>query len=154
MILLISLDIIFFTYLFKIQCPSSNQPTQCHEARRGKCRMVGTGFRTGTMTVAYAYAAYAYVHSNRIQNHAPRYPKKCCCFWRIPKYPKSSKTQRTPPKKTNKTKNLQTISKRIQKYQEIFKTMGMLMSIHQKHPQGSTHIYEHVANTSILGTAC
>ena len=23
------------TFLFKIQCPSSNQPTQCHEARRG-----------------------------------------------------------------------------------------------------------------------
>ena len=36
------------TYLFKIQCPPSNQPTRCHEARRGKCRMGGTGFRTGT----------------------------------------------------------------------------------------------------------
>ena len=68
---------------------------------------------------------------------------------------KTSKTQRIPQKKTNKTKHLQTISKRIQKYQEeIFKTMGILMSIHQKHPKVSTHIYEHVANTSILGTAC
>ena len=112
--------------------------------------MVGTGFRTGTMTVVYAYAAYAYVHSNRIQNHAPRYPKKCCCFWRIPKYPKTSKTQRIPPKKTNKTKNLQTISKRIQKYREISKTIGILMRI-QKYPKVSKNIYESAANTSILG---
>ena len=52
----------------KIQCPSSNQPTQCHEARRGKCRMGGTGFRTGTMTVAYACAAYAYVNVNVLYN--------------------------------------------------------------------------------------
>ena len=28
------------------QCPSNNQPTQCHEARRGKCGMGGTGLRT------------------------------------------------------------------------------------------------------------
>ena len=42
----------------------SYQPTQCHEARRSKCRMGGTGFRTGTMTVAYACAAYAYVNVN------------------------------------------------------------------------------------------
>ena len=82
-----------------LQCPSSNQPTQCHEARRGKCRMGGTGFRTRTMTVAYAYAAYAYVHSNCIQNHPPLYPKKCCCFWCIQKYPKSIQNATYPPKK-------------------------------------------------------
>ena len=40
------------TFLFKTQCPSSNQPTQCHEARRGKCRMGGTGFWTGMSFVA------------------------------------------------------------------------------------------------------
>ena len=106
------------------------------------------------MTVAYAYAAYAYVHSNRIQNHAPRYPKNVAVFGVSQSIKKTSKTQRIPQKKTNKTKHLQTISKRIQKYQEIFKTMGILMSIHQKHPKVSTHIYEHVANASILGTAC
>jgi hypothetical protein len=35
------------------QCPPSNQPTQCHEARRGKCRMGGT---TGTMKLSLVRA--------------------------------------------------------------------------------------------------
>ena len=37
-------------YIVPVQNPvpvqSSNQPTQCHEARRGKCQMGGTGFWT------------------------------------------------------------------------------------------------------------
>ena len=53
------------SYIVPVQNPvpvqSSNQPTQCHEARRGKCRKGGT---TGTMTVAYAYAVYACVNVN------------------------------------------------------------------------------------------
>ena len=80
--------------------------------------------------------------------------KKMLLFLAYPKVSKNIQNATYPPKKTNKTKTLQTISKRIQKYREISKTIGILMSIHQKHPQVSTHIYEHVANTSILGTAC
>ena len=72
-------------------------------------------------------------------------------------YPKVSKKHPkrnvSPPEITNKTKNLQTISKRTQKYRGISKTIGILMRI-QKYPKVSKHIYEHVANTSILGTAC
>ena len=116
--------------------------------------MGGTGFRTRTMTVAYAYAAYAYVHSKLYQKSPAPVSKKMLLFLVYPKVSKKYPKRNVSPKKIKKTKNLQTISKRIQKYQEIFKTMGILMSIHQKHPQVSTHIYEHVANTSILGTAC
>ena len=32
--------------IYHMQCPSSNQPTQCHEARRGKCKKRCTTFWT------------------------------------------------------------------------------------------------------------
>ena len=44
--------------LLKIQCPSGNQPTQCHEARRGKCQMGGAGFSTGAIGYSYIYMSY------------------------------------------------------------------------------------------------
>ena len=63
------------------------------------------------------------------------------------------KTQCLPQKRQITLKISQKISKRTQKYRGISKTIGIRMLI-QKYPKVSKHIYEHVANTSILGTAC
>ncbi len=49
-------DICIYCLLpLQIQSPSSNQPTQCHEARRGKCQM------EGDCIVNRSYATYAHV---------------------------------------------------------------------------------------------
>ena len=46
--------------MFKSQCPTSNQPTQCHEARRGKCQMADDWILNRNY-VAYEYVRVSYI---------------------------------------------------------------------------------------------